>query len=534
MKYTQTTSIYNISKIHFNFSVQTGGNILFYKSITCALDGINGYTVTVEADISKGIPNFSIVGLPDISVRESRERIKSAITNSRLKYPGRKIVINLSPSDIRKEGSHFDLAIAVCILNSEYEFLQNRHERTAFIGELSLNGEIAAVKGVIPFILNAKGDPSVEKVIVPYDNFEEASVIDDIEIYPVKNLSDVIAYLSGKVELSRLEAADKPRTHHFEFDYSDIKGNGIAKRAAEICAAGKHNLFMIGSAGSGKTMIAKRIVSIMSELTDEEYIEVSKIYSSSGLFNDDIIRRTRPFRSPHHTATIKSIIGGGASSSPGEVVLSHNGVLFLDELLEFDKKALEALRQPIEDKKIAISRIKRTNIYPCDFVLVACCNPCPCGNYNNPHKECRCSEYRIKSYLSKASNPLLDRFDLFVEVHPVDFEDIVSPSEEEKSEDIRARVIQAQAIQRKRYRKSNNMYNDGLKSRDIEKYCILTEDASQFINMVFNKNKLSIRSYHKLLKVSRTIADLDGSDIIDISHISEAVSFRKPLDKYWG
>lgn len=502
--------------------------------MTCALDGINGYTVIVESDISKGIPVFSIVGLPDISVRESRERIKSAIINSKLKYPAKKIVINLSPSDIKKEGSHFDLAIALCILNSEYEYVKERYEKTAFIGELSLNGDVAAVKGVIPFILNAKTDSTVEKIIVPFDNYDEAKVINNVEIYPVKNLAEVIGYLCGKNQLVKIEVSDTKSFHDFELDYSDIKGNLVAKRAAEICAAGKHNLFMIGSAGSGKTMIAKRIVSIMGELSDEEYLEVSKIYSSAGLFNDDLIKKVRPFRSPHHTATTKSIIGGGAASTPGEVVLSHNGILFLDELLEFDKRTLEALRQPIEDKKIAINRIKRTNIYPCDFVLVACCNPCPCGNYNSPYKDCKCSEYRIKSYLSKASTPLLDRFDLFVEVHPTDFEDIISEYNEEKSEDIRKRVTVAQSIQRKRYNQCKIMYNDSLRSQDIEKYCKMTKEASEFINMVFNSNKLSIRSYHKLLKVSRTIADLDDSELITIYHLSEAVSFRKPLDKYWG
>ncbi|MGB5824444.1 MAG: magnesium chelatase domain-containing protein, partial [Proteocatella sp.] len=286
---------------------------------TCALDGIDGYTVSVEADISKGIPNFSIVGLPDVSVKESRERIKSAITNSNLKFPNKKIVINLSPSDIRKEGSHFDLAIAICILSGEYCFLKERYEKTAFVGGLSLNGKISAVKGVIPFIVNAKLDKNLDKILVPFENYEEAQVVDNIDIYPVSDIKQVLDYLCGKIELDKMSICESKYNHEFSVDYMDIKGNLVGKRAAEICASGRHNLLLIGSAGSGKTMIAKRLISIMGELTEKEYLEVSRIYSSAGLFNEDILKRIRPFRSPHHTATIKSIIGGGQTSTPGEV-----------------------------------------------------------------------------------------------------------------------------------------------------------------------------------------------------------------------
>jgi len=507
---------------------------MFYRNYTCALDGIDGYTVSVEADISKGIPNFTIVGLPDVSVKESRERIKSAITNSNLKFPNKKIVINLSPSDIRKEGSHFDLAIGLCILSGEYCFLKERYEKTAFVGELSLNGKISAVNGVIPFIVNAKLDKKLDKIFVPFDNYEEAQVVDDIDIYPVSDIKQVLNYLCGKIELEKMAACKSEYNHEFPIDYMDIKGNLIGKRAAEICASGRHNLLLIGSAGSGKTMIAKRIISIMGELTEEEYLEVSRIYSSAGLFNDDIRNRIRPFRSPHHTATIKSIIGGGQTSSPGEVVLAHNGVLFLDELLEFDKKTLEALRQPIEDKNITITRVKRTNKYPCDFLLIGCCNPCPCGNYNNPYKSCTCNEYRIKSYLGKASTPLLERFDLFVEMHPSNLEEVMGESFCEDSEAIRLRVMESHKIQQMRFKDEKIMFNDGITSQLIEKYCTLTDDAKDFMYMVFKQNRLSIRSYHKLLKVSRTIADLDNSQDIDLNHLAEAVSFRKPLEKYWG
>lgn len=507
---------------------------MFYRNYTCALDGIDGYTVSVEADISKGIPNFSIVGLPDVSVKESRERIKSAIINSDLKFPNKKIIINLSPSDIRKEGTHFDLSIALCILRSEYEFVQERYEKTAFVGELSLNGKISGIKGVIPFIVNAKLDEKLDKIFVPFENYEEAQVVDDIEIYPVSDVKQVLSYLCGKIELDKMSVCKLKYNHEFSMDYSDIKGNLVGKRAAEICAGGRHNLLLIGSAGSGKTMIAKRIVSIMGELTEQEYLEVSRIYSSAGLFNEDIRKRIRPFRSPHHTATMKSIIGGGQVSTPGEVVLAHNGVLFLDELLEFDKRTLEALRQPIEDKSVTITRVKRTNQYPCDFLLIACCNPCPCGNYNNPYKTCKCNEYRIKSYLGKASTPLLDRFDLFVEMHPSNLEEVIGDSFSENSEDIRLRVMASHKIQQKRFSNDNIMFNDAITPQSIEKYCKLTDEAQDFLCMVFKQNRLSIRSYHKLLKVSRTIADLDDSRDIGLSHLSEAISFRKPLEKYWG
>ncbi|MGL5257403.1 MAG: YifB family Mg chelatase-like AAA ATPase [Proteocatella sp.] len=507
---------------------------MFYKNYTCALEGIQGYTVDVEADISKGIPNFTIVGLPDVSVRESRERIRAAITNSGLKFPGKKIIINLSPSDIRKEGSHFDLPIGLCILNSEYDFLKSNYLNSAFLGELSLNGEITAVKGIIPFVINAKNDNRINRVFIPHDNIREVEFIEGIDIFPVKNLMDIVKHLCGKSKIDKLTVKEAEYIPGFDNDYIDIKGNLVAKRAAEICASGWHNLLFIGSAGSGKTMVAKRLPSIIGPLDKEEHLEVSSIYSSAGIFDDSIMKKIRPFRSPHHTSTIKSLIGGGASSSPGEVVLAHNGILFLDEVLEFDKRALEALRQPIEDKYVTISRVRKTNRYPSNFLLVACCNPCPCGNFNNPDKECKCSEGRIKAYLSKASGPLLDRFDVFVEMHPCDMTDILEDNLSEDSETIRSRVKNAQDIQRKRFFKENILFNDEITPDMLGKYCEMTKEAKALLDMVFKKRQLSVRSYHKLLKVARTIADLDGSSKIELNHISEAILFRKPLEKYWG
>ncbi len=507
---------------------------MFYKNYTCALEGILGYTVDVEADISKGVPNFTIVGLPDVSVRESRERIRAAIINSGFKFPGKKIVINLSPSDIKKEGSHFDLSIALCILSSEYKFLESKYSNSVFLGELSLNGQITYIKGVIPFILNAKKDSMIKRVFIPQENVKEVEMIEGIDIYPINTVTEIVGYLCGQLELEKLSIKETAYSAKFERDYSDIKGNLVAKRAAEICASGWHNLLFIGSAGSGKTMVAKRLPSIIGPLDKHEHLEVSSIYSSAGIFDETIMKKIRPFRAPHHTSTIKSLIGGGASSTPGEVVLAHNGILFLDELLEFDKKTLEALRQPIEDKFVTISRVKITNKYPSDFLLVACCNPCPCGNFNNPKKECKCSEGRIKSYLSRASSPLLDRFDIFVEMHPCELSDIVSTEVGEESKVIGKRVLEAHNIQNKRYKGESIKFNDGLNPSMVEKYCKLTKDAKELMQMVFNSKQLSTRSYYKLLKISRTIADLDYSEDIDINHVSEAISFRKPLEKYWG
>ncbi|MDO5096152.1 MAG: YifB family Mg chelatase-like AAA ATPase [Peptostreptococcaceae bacterium] len=507
---------------------------MFYKNFTCALDGIDGYTVTVEADISRGVPFMNIVGLPNASVKESKDRIKSAILNSGLNFPKQKIIINLSPSDIKKEGSHYDLPIALCILSAEYAICSEEYKRSAFVGELSLNGEIVGVKGIVPFIINARDNDEIERIFVPYENIEEAEIVDGIEIIAVKNLLEILAHLRGDVLIPKVTSRIRNISTDFEFDFEDVKGALVAKRASEICAAGNHNMLMIGAAGSGKTLIAKRMTSIMGHLTEEEYLDVSRIYSGTGFINEDILNRKKPFRSPHHTVTMKALIGGGNSSTPGEVVLAHKGVLFLDELLEFDKKTLEALRQPIEDKVITISRIKNVNTYPCDFLLVACCNPCPCGNYNNPYKECTCQEHRIKNYLGRASTPLLDRFDIFVEMIPSNLQEIKDSSLVEKSETMRERVLRAKAIQEERYRGLGFTYNDSIPSKMIESFCVLTDDASDFLDLIFKRNKLSMRSYHKLLRVSRTIADLENSEKIELQHLSEALGFRKPLQKYWG
>lgn len=507
---------------------------MFYKCHTSGIEGIEGYIVTVESDISRGIPSFTLVGLPDPVVKESKERIRSAILNSKLKFPNKKILINLSPSNIKKEGSHYDLPIALSILSSEYQFIPERFQNTLFFGELSLDGNIQKTDGAIPYIIAAKETESISCVILPEANSMEASAVEGIRLFSASSLQEVVAYLMGCDELNEVRPQPYQTAPEIEIqDFSDIKGNLIAKRAAEICAAGCHNLLMIGPPGSGKSMVAKRIPSIMLPLNDEEYIEVSKIYSSIGKFNESILHRIRPFRSPHHSATMKSIIGGGQHSTPGEVVLAHRGILFIDELLEFEKKTLEALRQPIEDRYVNISRIKHSYRYPCDFVLVAATNPCPCGNYLNPFKECICSEHRILNYLSRASSPLLDRFDLFAEMLPIDFDEIHTSSSEESSQSIKERTQRALKIQTKRYKNENFLYNASIPPQKISKYCPLGKQESNFLKTAFETFHFSLRSYHKVLRVARTIADLEGSETLSIVHLSEAISFRKPLIKYW-
>ncbi|MGL5439446.1 MAG: YifB family Mg chelatase-like AAA ATPase [Filifactoraceae bacterium] len=507
---------------------------MFYKTLSCAVEGIEGYIVTVESDVAKGMNSFATVGLPDVTVKESKDRIKSAIINSDLKFPNKKIVINLSPSDVKKEGSHFDLPIALSILNSEYNFLAERYENTAFFGELSLNGKIKKVSGMIPFMIACYESDDIRRVMVPVDNYEEARVIQNIEIIPVENIKDVVYYLVGRSD-KVLKVSEEPckKILSNDYDFKDVKGNLMAVRAAEISASGFHNFFMIGPPGSGKSMIAKRMSSIMEPLNDQEYIEVSRIYSTVGKFNDDILARKRPFRSPHHTATSKSIIGGGQNSTPGEVVYSHKGILFLDELLEFDKKVLEAMRQPIEDKYVNISRVRNSYKYPCDFLLVAATNPCPCGHYLNPFRECVCQEFKINNYLSRASAPFLDRFDVFVEMVPIEFSQLNEINICESSEVIRGRVKMAIETQAMRFSKKSYKYNSLIPPSEISMFCVLTKDAQELVEIAYTKYNYSIRGYHKLLKIARTIADLDGKDIIDISHISEAISYRKPLQKYW-
>lgn len=508
---------------------------MFFKIFSAGTAGIDGYIVEVEADMTKGLPGFSLVGLPNTGIKESKERIKSAISNSGYRYPNKKIIVNLSPADIKKEGSHYDLAIALAVLREMEDIPDNKFEDIAFLGELSLDGKLKPIKACTALLLGILKTSNIKKVVIPYDNIQEASMIPTIEIIPARDLKEVYNFLVDKTHIlpiNTTQSIDYDEIPIFE-DFKDVKGCQMAKRAAEIAAAGFHNLIMIGPPGSGKTMIASRLNTIMPDLIDEEYIQVSQIYSFLGHIPQNLILRKRPFRRPHHTITYSALIGGGYNSAPGEVVLSHNGILFMDEFLEFDKKIVEGLRQPLEDKQISISRMNSKFTYPSDFLLIASMNPCPCGNYLNPKKECTCNDNKIKSYLSRASAPILDRIDLFVETTPVPYEDLVENKTEEDSKTIKERVANAVQVQKSRYKTIKINYNSQMNTRHINKYCVLSEEAKNLLEKAFKQSNLTARSYHRILKVSRTIADLDFSEIIELNHIAEALNFRRTFNKYW-
>ena len=500
-----------------------------------ALNGVEGYLINVQVDVSGGLPGWEIVGLPDTAIKESKERIRIAIRNSGIEFPSRKITVNLAPANTKKEGSFLDLPIAIGVLQAIGVLNVDNIDTTVFIGELSLDGVINKVNGILPRCIEAK-KLGINRVIVPKENAKEAAIVKDLEVIPVKNLLETVYFLNGTKKINK-EVIDIEKLfnqkNNYKYDFSEIKGQGNIKRALEIAAAGAHNCLMVGSPGSGKTMMARRLPTILPDLTFEEALEVTKIHSISGILEKSSIITQRPFRAPHHTVSSVALIGGGKIPKPGEISLAHYGILFLDELTEFNKHTLEVLRVPLEDRKVSISRVNASLTYPCNFMLIASMNPCPCGYYGTKEKQCNCNQRQIKNYMGKVSGPLLDRFDIQIEVKPVDFDKIKSTKKEEKSEDIKKRVDKARKIQCNRYKEYNIFSNAELTHKLIEQFCILDEKSKKLLEMSYEKLGLSARAYSKILKVSRTIADLDGKSNIEVKHVAEAIQYRNLDRKYF-
>lgn len=503
------------------------------KVKACILQGLEGCIIEVETDLSNGLPGFNIVGLADTAIKEAKERVRASIKNSGYKFPVSKITINLAPANLKKEGSQMDLPIAVGILSAG-KIIKNKISDICFIGELSLDGKITKIQGALPLVISLRNN-NIKKVIIPEENKEECGVIDNIDIVPVKTLTELVDYLNSEIEISSYKSVyeDSFSDFKYEEDFSEIKGQAALKRAVEIAAAGGHNLLMLGPPGSGKTMIARRIPTILPDLSFEESLEVTKIYSISGEINESGLIKKRPFRSPHHTVSRAALAGGGRASKPGEVSLSHYGVLFLDEMPEFPKSVLEVLRQPMEDGMISIARANNTYSYPAKFMLIGSMNPCPCGFLGDTKHECSCNQGQINKYLSKISGPLLDRMDIHIEVSPVYYEDLNSKAKEESSEKIKERVLRARKIQADRYKGLNVYTNSQLSSGQVEKYCKIDTDSQTLLKLAFDNLGLSARAYSKILRVSRTIADLENCENIKQSHIAEAIQYRSLDRKYW-